>query len=296
MTVGWGQKSFGELFQLRSGDSLPRKKMVEGAYPVFGGNGIAGSHNLFNREGSNLLIGRVGALCGNVHSVNEPIWLTDNAFQVFFDRAKFDDKFLSYLLEYLDLGQYSRQTAQPVISNSSLKNVEVPYPNSLPEQKRIVAILDEAFASIDQAKANTERNLANARELFDSYLNRVFEEKGEGWSSLRIGELVDCGVLEKPLDGNHGEIHPKKADFVDAGVPFIMASDLKNGLVDQKNCNFISAKQANTLRKGFAKHQDVLLSHKGTIGRTAILSCEKEYVVLTPQGKRPVDTPCSESG
>jgi type I restriction enzyme S subunit len=163
-----------------------------------------------------------------------------------------------------------------------LEALLVPLP-PLPEQKRIVAILDEAFASIDQAKANTERNLANARELFDSYLSRVFEEKGERWESMQIGELVENGILEKPLDGNHGEIHPKKADFVDVGVPFIMASDLKNGLVDQENCNFIRSDQAKTLRKGFAKDQDVLLSHKGTIGRTSILACDSEYVVLTPQ-------------
>ena len=81
-----------------------------------------------------------------------------------------------------------------------------------------------------------------------------------------VQELISNGVLEKPLDGNHGGIHPKGSDFIDSGIPFIMASDLINGEVDTKGCKFISFEQASTLRKGFAKAGDVLLSHKATIG------------------------------
>ena len=65
-----------------------------------------------------------------------------------------------------------------------------------------------------------------------------------GWVEITIKKAVDLGVLEKPLDGNHGEIHPKGDDFVDSGVPFIMASDIKNGSVDYLNCSFIKNKQS----------------------------------------------------
>lgn len=99
-----------------------------------------------------------------------------------------------------------------------------------------------------------------------------------------VQELVDQGVIAKPLDGNHGGIHPKGSDFVESGIPFIMASDLKDGEVDTVGCKFISPEQAKTLRKGFAKEGDVLLSHKATIGRTAIVGkLDTEYIVLTPQ-------------
>ena len=151
------------------------------------------------------------------------------------------------------------------------------------EQERIVEILDEAFEGCERAIRNTEKALANAREIFESYLNDVFTQKGDDWVCEKVENLVKKGILAKPLDGNHGEIHPKKSDFVESGVPFIMASDLVNGLVDQKKCNFITRNQANSLRKGFAENGDVLLSHKGTIGRTAILYTFHENIVLTPQ-------------
>ena len=67
------------------------------------------------------------------------------------------------------------------------------------------------------------------------------------WEETTVGELVKRGVLERPLDGNHGSIHPKGDDFVATGVPFIMASDLVGGSIDMVNCSFISIEQAKSL-------------------------------------------------
>lgn len=108
--------------------------------------------------------------------------------------------------------------------------------------------------------------------------------KDPSFDLLTVSQLVKRGIIEKPLDGNHGEIHPKGEDFVISGIPFIMASDINNGVVDYINCKFITRRQADTLRKGFAKNGDVLLTHKATIGRTAIVKyVEQPYVMLTPQ-------------
>jgi len=99
-----------------------------------------------------------------------------------------------------------------------------------------------------------------------------------------VAQLVSGGIIERPIDGNHGEIHPKGDDFVLQGVPFVMASDIENGVVNYSACAFITRKQADGLRKGFAKNGDVLLTHKATIGRTAIVDYhEQPYVMLTPQ-------------
>lgn len=79
----------------------------------------------------------------------------------------------------------------------------VTFAESLEEQKRIVAILDEAFAGIDTAIANTEKNLANARELFESYLNAVFNQLGDGWRTIKLAEV----------SGFQGGAQPPKSVF-----------------------------------------------------------------------------------
>ncbi|HMT70763.1 MAG TPA: restriction endonuclease subunit S, partial [Saprospiraceae bacterium] len=191
MKEGWERQRLEDCFKLKSGDGLTSKMMSEdGQYPVFGGNGIAGLHNEFNLFGSNVIIGRVGALCGNVRHMTEKIWLTDNAFKITDFKLDFDNAFLTYLLNFKNLREYARQAAQPVISNSSLKDVILEFPKSLNEQQRIVAILDEAFAAISKAKANAEQNLRNAKELFESYLQRVFEKKGDGWEEKALKDLT----------------------------------------------------------------------------------------------------------
>ncbi len=98
-----------------------------------------------------------------------------------------------------------------------------------------------------------------------------------------VEELVNEGLLENPMDGNHGEIHPKASDYVDEGIPFIMANDLVDGKIDYKNCNYISIETARKLKKGFSKPNDVLITHKATIGRTAIVDDRFDYIILTPQ-------------
>jgi len=78
--------------------------------------------------------------------------------------------------------------AQPNISQIKIKNTEIPVP-PLETQKQIVALLDKAFSAIDLAKANIEKNLQNAKELFQSKLNEIFTQKGEGWEEKKLGEI-----------------------------------------------------------------------------------------------------------
>jgi type I restriction enzyme S subunit len=105
-----------------------------------------------------------------------------------------------------------------------------------------------------------------------------------GWKIKKVQELIDEEIISKPKDGNHGGSHPKSSDYVKKGIPFIMANDIINNTVDYNNCKYITKEQADNLRKGFATEGDVLITHKGTIGRTAILDKVKsEYVMLTPQ-------------
>ena len=236
-------------------------------------------------EGSLLIVVRSGILARRI-----PIAIAGRELTVNQDlKAMVPDKgldrhFLAYFLRSAE-----RQLLDRVTRGATVHKLDMPVIKSLPiplppleEQQRIVAVLDDAFEGLTRARAHAKANLQNARELFASALGALFE-RDETASLQTVGALVDAGILEKPLDGNHGETHPKKADFVKVGVPFIMASDLKDGQVDQVGCHHITREQADSLRKGFAKNGDVLLSHKGTIGRTAILETDLDYVMLTPQ-------------
>ncbi|MFC1490626.1 restriction endonuclease subunit S [Candidatus Latescibacterota bacterium] len=131
-----------------------------------------------------------------------------------------DKRFLFYWLTSENtvrrINRTSTGTRMPRANVNALLNFEFPFP-PLPEQKSIVAILDEAFEGIDQAVVNTEKNLANTRELFESYLNGVFEKNGEGWEEKRLETCINS--ISTPI-----KIPRKK--FQDSG-PFPIISQEK---------------------------------------------------------------------
>lgn len=106
----------------------------------------------------------------------------------------------------------------------------------------------------------------------------------EDWNTFKVKDLILNNIIDKPLDGNHGNIHPKAEDFVSEGIPFIMANDIINGKVDLINCSFISYEQASKLQKGFSIKGDILLTHKGSVGNVAkVPNLSSPYIMLTPQ-------------
>lgn len=100
---------------------------------------------------------------------------------------------------------------------------------------------------------------------------------------VEIGILEARGAIVAIQDGNHGELHPKAADYVDCGIPFIMANDLNNGYVALDSCSRIAEIQARRLRIGFSTIGDVLLTHKGTLGNVALVTDADPFIMLTPQ-------------
>lgn len=107
-------------------------------------------------------------------------------------KDKLESKFLFYLMISANYKKFINELSDGANINnlkfSDLGQFEIPLP-PLPEQQRIVSILDECFAAIAKAKANAEQNLKNAKELFESYLQGVFENKGEGWEEKKIKEI-----------------------------------------------------------------------------------------------------------
>lgn len=171
---GWVEKKLVEEFSLKSGDYLPTKEQKEGTIPVYGGNGITGYHNLYNLSGEQILIGRVGALCGNIHYVNENIWVTDNAFVLTNISESWYKLFLVYELGYLNLNQFASQTAQPVISNKSMKDVIIAQPH-ISEQQRIADRLDALSANVKALQSNYTETITLCNDLKQALLKKVFE-------------------------------------------------------------------------------------------------------------------------
>ncbi len=150
----------------------------------------------------------------------------------------------------------------------------------LPEQQRIVAILDEAFASIATAKANAEKNLQNARAIFESYLDAIFRQRDANWENVTLEALLGRGWIVSHLDGNHGGDYPRKDEFIQEGVPYISANCLDEDRIDMSRAKYLSPTRAALLRKGIAKHNDVLFAHNATVGPVAILQTDEKKVIL----------------
>lgn len=167
---GWEVKKFGDLFKLKSGDGLSSKDFKTGIYPVYGGNGISGYHNSFNMKGCYIIIGRVGVYCGNVRKVEGEFWLTDNAFRLIYKENEQNPFFILYLLNILDLHQYANAAAQPVISNLTLKSINVPLPP---------LSLQQSFAhkieQIERQKAEVQKTITDLETLLAARMQYWFD-------------------------------------------------------------------------------------------------------------------------
>jgi type I restriction enzyme S subunit len=235
--------------------------------------------------------------------------LVSQAYTVFevIDTEKLLPEYLMMWFRRPEFDRYARYMSYgsvgEIFSWEEMGNVELPIPD-ITKQREIVkeynvlvncialnnqliqkleetaqAIYKQWFVDFEFPDQNGKSYKSNGGEMIESELGDI----PKGWKYLTIQELIDEKIIDKNQDGNHGEIHPKSSDYVEKGVPFIMAKDVINGTLNLDSCNFISDKQAKSLRIGFAKSNDVLLTHKGTMGRVAIIPKINNFIVLTPQ-------------
>ena len=147
------------------------------------------------------------------------------------------------------------------VSMNKFKDIEIPLP-PLPEQQRIVTILDEAFAAIAKAKANAEQNLKNAKELFESYLQGLFENGN--WETKKWGEL--CDFVRGPFGGSL-----KKNVFKESGY---VVYEQKHAIHDHFNQlrYFIDEEKFNEMKRFEVFPGDIIMSCSGvTLGRVAVV-------------------------
>jgi type I restriction enzyme S subunit len=156
----WGVMALKWRSRCHSGDSIATEDAApeptpERNVPVIGGNGVMGYCDSSNCEHPVLVIGRVGALCGNVHLIAPPAWITDNALVMPTDAATFSWKYLAAVLRTRNLNELADKTAQPLITGTRVRNERIPVP-PLPEQTAIAAYLDQEAAKLDALVGKVE--------------------------------------------------------------------------------------------------------------------------------------------
>ena len=181
-------------------------------------------------------------------------------------KEKLDSALLHYLLisksykdRLLRTGEEGGSTRQ-AITKAQLQEFVVAYPESLPEQQRIVGILDEAFDGIAIAKANAEKNLHNARALFESHLQSVFSQRGDS-------PVVPIGDVAEVFDGPHAT--PKT---VDAGPVFLGISALQDGKINLGETRHVTLQDFRQwTRRVKPQSDDVVFSYETRLGQAAII-------------------------
>ena len=155
--------------EFRSGTFIAATDIVDdGEYPVYGGNGLRGYANTFNHDGEFALIGRQGALCGNVNYSYGKAYFTEHAVAVKANSSA-NTKFLFYLLDLMKLGQYSDQSAQPGLAVGKLIKLENMFP-SKQEQERI----SNLFSLLDMIISNLQGEVMKWQTLKKALLQQMF--------------------------------------------------------------------------------------------------------------------------
>ena len=162
----WRWVRLGDIFSMQAGKTIIASELTNqnksGLYPCYGGNGLRGYIAKYNCEGEYALVGRQGALCGNINYSNGKFWATEHCVVVSPFCNNMTAKFIGLFLEQLNLNQYATSTAQPGLSVQKVLTTFFPLP-PLPEQRRIVSKLEEILPLVEEyGEAQTELEALNA--------------------------------------------------------------------------------------------------------------------------------------
>lgn len=210
MKKGWEIKKLGEVCEFQNGFAFKSNLFTDSGLPIlrisniqdfgidtnnlvyFNDSSYKENFERFKVYPNDILIAMSGGTTGKLGINNtDTIYYLNQRVGKFSPSNKLNRTFLYYFLQTKSEESLAIAggAAQPNLSTEQIKNFEIPFP-PLPEQQRIVQLLDEAFEKIDTLKANAERNLKNAKELFQNSLQVVFENKGKAWEEIKLGELA----------------------------------------------------------------------------------------------------------
>ncbi|THJ21673.1 MAG: restriction endonuclease subunit S [Nitrospira sp. CG24D] len=303
MKVGWEVKTLGDIADVKGGKRVPRGYKLQSEptkHPYitvsdFTDDGTIDTSNIryvssevfdqikrYTISSNNLYLSIAGTIgkTGYVPSELDGASLTENACKLVL-RPGIDRDFIYYFTKSDDFarqaGTNTRIAAQPKLALERLKTIKLPIPSSLPEQQRIVGLLDEAFEGIATATANAEKNLKNARALFESHLQSVFTQRGLGWEEKLLGDVCEFE------NGDRGKNYPHRSEYVESGIPWINTGHIqRDGTLSETEMNFISREKYESLRSGKIQPGDLVYCLRGaTLGKTALVDPLTEGAVAS---------------
>jgi type I restriction enzyme S subunit len=270
MRKDWAIELLGTICENLDSQRKPitQRDRIAGDIPYYGATGIVDyvKDHLFNEK--LVLLGEDGAKWGAGEKCSFTIegkaWVNNHAHVLRPDRKIALDEWIVYNLNFQDLRPYISGMTVPKLNQGRMNEIKIPLP-PLPEQKRIIAILDKAFVAIDKAKSNTKKNLQNAKELFESYLRRVFAEKGKGREEKKLGDIGKVSMCKRVF---------KEQTLPSGDIPFY-----KIGTFGKISDAYISNTLYEEYRNKFSfpKKGDILISASGTIGRRVRYNGEPAY-------------------
>ena len=280
----WVTKRLGDVIQLNYGKSLPVKMRVKGAIPVYGSNGIVGSHNeaIVNTPG--LIVGRKGS-AGQVHRSLGPFCPIDTTFYVTAEDAPDTDlEFLFYLLRHLDLTRITGDVGVPGLNREMAYMEPVNIPTTLPEQKKIAHILStvqrviEAQEQIIQTTTVLKKSLMH--KLFTEGLHNEPQKQTEigpvpeSWALTTLGELCEKpnGALQTGPFGS--QLH--KDEYQEDGIAVVNPTHLAGNRINHEKVPRISEEVAQRLGKHRLRRFDILFARRGEIGRQGLVTEAEE--------------------
>ncbi len=292
-TGDWEKKCLAEVCEKKSSNISANTLSTKGGrYKIYGASGYLQNISFYKEEQPYIAVVKDGSGVGRSFLCEKKSSVL-GTLQIIKPKIKNDLVFVWALIRKIVFNKYVAGGAIPHIyfKDYSKENVAIPLPK---EQQKIA----DCLSSIDELiTAHTQKHDALKahkkglmQQLFPAVGETVpklrfpeFRDAGE-WEEYSVNQLVAENVLYAPKDGNHGNIHPKSSDYIDYGIPFIMANDIRNGKINYSKCSHLSKEQADSLQKGFAKEGDVLLTHKGTVGEVVVIkTIEFPYLMLTPQ-------------
>ena len=279
MKQGWEIKKLGDIANIRSGKSIDASLISDDSsrYPCFGGNGIRGYVENYRYDGCYPIIGRVGALCGNVHLAKGKFNATEHALIVETKRNDINVEWLTYNLISLKLRDVAKGVAQPVIAASEVSKIAISIP-PIAEQEKIVAELDCLSGIIEKKK----QQLKELDNLAQSIFYEMFGdpvENDKGWEKKRLDEIG------KVITGNTPSTKDE-SNYSSADYCFVKPSDIaKDSISYISNTEFYVSEKAYINSRQLPKGS-VLTTCIGIIGKVGILqkdaTCNQQINAIIP--------------